>query len=318
MTSRRWKTILAVVADPFAREQLAATKAARIAARTGARLTLFNSFMLPQPTGEALLDSPEQVLAAAIKQRRERLTALAAKLRGGARSVRVAVEWDYPAHEAIVRQVLATKPDLVVAESHRHGRIARWVLANTDWELIRACPTPLWFVRSAALPRKLRVLAAIDPRHAHAKPARLDDRLLAAARGIAATVNAEVGVVHAYEAPLTATPGTLMEPVRWPIAPGRGRALVGEVRRQVDRLADRFDVPAKQRFVEEGAPAEVLARVARSRKADVLVMGAVSRSLIERPVIGSTAERVIDHVDCDVFIVKPAGFRTPVERRRSR
>ena len=38
-------------------------------------------------------------------------------------------------------------------------------------------------------------------------------------------------------------------------------------------------------------------------------MGAVSRSLLARPVIGNTAERVIDHVDCDVFIVKPAAFK---------
>jgi universal stress protein E len=60
----------------------------------------------------------------------------------------------------------------------------------------------------------------------------------------------------------------------------------------------------------------VLPRLVATRKVDVLIMGAVSRSLLERPVIGSTAERIIDHVDCDVFIVKPAGFRTPVERGR--
>ena len=44
------------------------------------------------------------------------------------------------------------------------------------------------------------------------------------------------------------------------------------------------------------------------------MMGAVSRKLLARPVIGSTAERVIDHVDCDVFVVKPAGFKPRVKR----
>ena len=55
MNSRHWKSITAVIVDPFRREQLAATKAAAIAARCGARLTLFNTFRLPQPTPEAVL-----------------------------------------------------------------------------------------------------------------------------------------------------------------------------------------------------------------------------------------------------------------------
>jgi universal stress protein E len=230
----------------------------------------------------------------------------------------VAVEWDFPAHEAIVRQVLATKPDLVVAESHRHGRMARWLLANTDWELIRTCPVPLWFVRSDALPRKLRAMVAVDPRHTHAKPARLDDRLLEAARTIESDVGAQIEIVHAYEPPLSGASGTLLEPVRWPIAPERGRRFVDEVHRAVHRLADRYEIPEKHRLIEAGPTTDVLAELARTRKVDLMVMGAVSRSLIERPVIGSTAERLIDHVDCDVFIVKPAGFRTPVPRRERR
>lgn len=319
MPHASWKNILAVVADPFAREQLAATKAARIAARAGARLTLFNAFMIPQPAPDAPMDSSEQIIAAAIRQRRERLTKLAASLRAaGAPPIRVAVEWDYPTHEAIVRQVLASQPDLVIAESHRHGRIARWVLANTDWELIRACPAPLWFVRSAALPRRLRVLAAVDPRHTHAKPARLDDRLLAAARAIEAEVGARISIAHAYEAPLGGGASTLMEPIRWPLSAARARTYADEVRRGVERLADRYDIDPAARFILEGPTSEVLATLAKRLDVDVLVMGAVSRSLIERPVIGSTAERVIDHVDCDVFIVKPAGFRTPVRRARGR
>lgn len=31
-------------------------------------------------------------------------------------------------------------------------------------------------------------------------------------------------------------------------------------------------------------------------------------------VVTNTAERVIDHVDCDVLVVKPAGFKARVKR----
>lgn len=312
----RWKNIVAVVTNPLGREQLAATKAARIAARCGARLTLFNAFMVPQPAPPTGPTTSEQVIAAAVKQRRAQLSQIAAKVRdvGGPR-IRFAVEWDFPAHEAIVRHVLETKPDLVVAESHRQGRLARMVLANTDWELIRACPAPVWFARSGALPRSPRVLVAVDPRHTHAKPARLDDRLLAAANDLVGQLGGRVDLVHAYESPGRASRRFLQSP-REAAAAQYARQIAEEAARAVDRLGERHGVDASRRFMEEGRTVEVLPSVAARRKVDVLVMGAVSRSLLERPVIGATAERVIDHVECDVFIVKPAGFKTPVKRGR--
>lgn len=311
MTSKRWKSILVVVTAPFAREQLAATKAAAIARRCGGRVTLFNSFMIPQPVSDVPMDSQQQIIASAIRQRRERLHKLASSLRLSA-PVQCVVHWDYPAHEAIVRQVLEQKPDVVVTESHRHGRFARLVLANTDWELIRSCPCPVWFVRSPQLPRSPRLLVAVDPRHVHAKPARLDDRLLQAARGMAGQLDGSVAVVHAYETPASAMPGMLMEPVRLPIAPQRTREFVAKTTQSVQRLAQKYGISAAGCFIAEGSPANVIAAKVRQANTDVLVMGAVSRSMLLRPVIGNTAERVIDQVDCDVFVVKPAGFRSPV------
>jgi universal stress protein E len=38
--------------------------------------------------------------------------------------------------------------------------------------------------------------------------------------------------------------------------------------------------------------------------ADLLVMGAVSRSAVQRLLLGSTAELVLDFVPCDLLIVK--------------
>ena len=223
MNSRHWKSITAVIVDPFRREQLAATKAAAIAARCGARLTLFNTFRLPQPTPEAVLGSPKQNIAAATRQRLQLMEKLAARLARRGIAVQCVVEWDYPAHEAIVRHVLKHKPDLVVAESHRHGRIARWVLANTDWELIRGCPCPLWFVRSASLPAKQRVLVAVDPRHTNEKPAHLDDRLLTAAGSLTSQLQGEIDIAHAYRRPSNVTPGLLRAPVKRPLQAQRTR-----------------------------------------------------------------------------------------------
>ncbi len=313
MRTAQWKHIMVVVTDPFARDQWAAAKAATVARRTDAKVVLFNTFMVPQPVGDVAIDAHDRIIETAIEQRRERLGAIAAQVRLPA-STRCIVRWDYPIHEAIVRQVRRLKPDVLITDSHRHGRLARIVLANTDWELMRDCPCPLWFVRSAELPRSSRWLVAVDPRHTHAKPAKLDDRLIRTAQRAVAQLGGRVSIVHAYEAPLSATPGMLLEPVRLPIAPQRSRDFVAHTTHSVFKLAEKHGVNAKECIVREGEASNVIAAEAKRLRADVLMMGAVSRRRLARPVIGATAERVIDHVDCDVFIVKPAGFKIRAKR----
>ncbi|MFL2545895.1 MAG: universal stress protein [Candidatus Rariloculaceae bacterium] len=43
---------------------------------------------------------------------------------------------------------------------------------------------------------------------------------------------------------------------------------------------------------------------------DLIVMGAISRSGMDRVFLGNTAERVLDQLACDLLIVKPEGFTT--------
>jgi universal stress protein E len=309
----RWKTILVLVANPFASKQVAVTKAAAIAKRCGARVVLFNAFMVPQPVNDVPMDSREQIIASAIRQREQQLRNIASRshLPRGTQHI---VRWDYPIYEAIVRQVWKTRPDLLIADSHREGKLARWVLANTDWQLIRECPCPLWFVRSGELPRQLRLLVAVDPRHTHAKPAKLDERLLQAARTVERQLGARISLVHAYETPASAVPGMMMEPLRLPRAAERTREFVASTTASVAKLAGKYGLDGADCAIREGVAHHVIPDEARGRRADLLIMGAVSRSLLARPIIGSTAERVIDHVDCDLFVVKPAGFKSRVKR----
>ena len=103
-----------------------------------------------------------------------------------------------------------------------------------------------------------------------------------------------------------------MEPVRLPISPQRTRDFIAATTRAVTKLADKHRISALRGARGRGQQRDSVGGEPRS--SDILVMGAVSRSLLVRPVIGSTAERVIDHVDCDVLVVKPAGFKSHVKR----
>ena len=57
-------------------------------------------------------------------------------------------------------------------------------------------------------------------------------------------------------------------------------------------------------------------RMAEKLDADLVVMGAISRSTLKRIAIGNTAERVLGDLPCDVLVVKPKRFVTRVARTR--
>ena len=117
---------------------------------------------------------------------------------------------------------------------------------------------------------------------------------------------------------------------RWPAIAG-GRAAFKSVAAPVEaevhaayceqteaRVADLVraeKVPELRIHVEEGNAARTLPRFSKSVSADIVVMGAVSRSLPRRVLLGYTAEQVLDILDCDILIVKPPAFRCPVSPR---
>ena len=154
MPTQSWKAILVAVRDPGARKQIAIRKAARIAAASGARITLFHAFSAPFPLPDPMPSDPGAICA--------RLPNSGAtscrnwRARCARRVSRWSAKWSGISrrHTRSYATFWRDKPDLVVAESHRHSRVARWFLANSDWELIRECPCPVWFVKQERLAKK--------------------------------------------------------------------------------------------------------------------------------------------------------------------
>ncbi len=316
MSTGPWHSILVAVRDPGEPGQIAIRKAARLATASGARVTLFHAFSTAYPLPRPLPTNPGAILAAIARQKRALLQRLAKPLRKAGLRVNCEVAWDYPPAQAIVRQVLASKPDLVVAASHRRTRLARWFLANADWDLIRECPCPVWFVKSERLARRPLILTAVDPAHAHAKPSGLDDRLLATAGPLAQALDGRMAMIHVLDVTRLTPPVFLPAPPAEVLQPSA--ALQAQMRVAVARLAKRHGVSPDAVLLRQGVPAELVSATTAKLRADVLVMGAVSRSAMGSAFIGNTAEAVLDEVTCDLLVVKPRGFRTAVPRRRPR
>ncbi len=291
-------------------------KAAAVAKSRRCELRLVHVIAMPYAPSVDLRPALRQAARQIMDESERRLARLAKRpeLRGVA--VKTTVAWDHPAADGLVRLVLKHRPQMLLAESQRHNRLARVVLTNTDWELIRKCPCPLWISKSRAAGRAGPVLAALDPLHAHAKPASLDRLILRHALDVGDGRPARVLAVHAYSLP---APPVVVGPIEayWiGMSDEEVTQYESAIRKQIDRLTDSLRIPEANRLLVRGDPAGTLASVARKHRAAVVVMGAVSRSGLARLFIGHTAERVIDALDCDVLIVKPRGFRTSVGRRR--
>ncbi len=71
-------------------------------------------------------------------------------------------------------------------------------------------------------------------------------------------------------------------------------------------------LPGKNIHLIKGDAADVVPGRARALKADVIVMGTLSRTGIAGLLIGNTAEKILGEVDCSVLAVKPEGFHSPV------
>ena len=312
------RRILFAVRDPDGRRQPGVAKAAALARSLGATLELFHAIASPvfvgiQPlTGTSANAMRREVLAV----RKRRLEQAAAAVRGKGLEVTCTAAWDHPPHEAILRRARHIGADLIVAEAHRGSRKAAWLMQLTDWELLRNSGIPVLVLRNHRHYQRPVILAAVDPGHAHDKPRKLDDRILAQAQSLASALHGRVDVVH------VSNPDPLGFALLDPESGAGSLALSHEqlTRASAAVFADfarTHELPRARRHFLAGDPATVIPRRARKLRAAIVVMGAVSRSGLKRLFIGNTAERVLGALPCDVLVVKPERFASRV-RPKSR
>src|SRR5207237_910626 len=85
-----------------------------------------------------------------------------------------------------------------------------------------------------------------------------------------------------------------------------------DVESRMAELALRHHLPNMRTHLVDGDVAECLCSFARCDSIDIVAMGALSRSFVQRLMVGNTARRLLDELDCDVLIVKQPAFHTPV------
>lgn len=291
-------------------------RAAWLAGNVGAELELFVCYYNEYLSGDRLFDSPslEKARREVIGGHEKYLEKLAEPLRSSGLIVRTTATWDHPLYEGIVRRAHAIGANVVFKDTHHHAALTRALLTNTDWNLIRTCPVPLWLVKPHEIADKPVFMAAIDPLNQHDKPAALDDEIIVLSKMLAEEANGEVHAFHSYDpriAVATATANAYI-PVSLPFDEIEKQMHEQHEKRFIE-VTEFHGLDDKHAHLVAGVTHEELPIMAEKMHADVIVMGAVARNRWKRLFIGATAERTLEFVPCDLLIVKPDWFQTPVE-----
>jgi universal stress protein E len=307
--------ILCVV-DPTQTPQPALIRATWLARQSDASIHLLICYYNEFLSGARFMDSTslQEARAKAIEKYRLRLEDIADPLRASGLTVTTQVVWDHPLYEGIVRQAMEHEADVVFKDTHYHSALSRALFTNTDWSLIRTCPVPLWLVSPRDIFNKPNVIASVDPFNEHDKPAALDDQILIISNAIAEDINGKTHAFHAYDSriALSTASANAYIPVSLPLD-----EIEIEVRDQHQgrfvEVTNFHGIPEHRTHLVSGFAHEELPELAKELDAGLVVMGAVSRNGLKRLFIGATAEKTLPFLPCDLLIIKPHPFISPVE-----
>ena len=131
---------------------------------------------------------------------------------------------------------------------------------------------------------------------------------IGAATNLAGRFGATVHLVHVYDSSYPA--GFASIPAAVPtavpvLAPTIAAQVQAKRREDLKTLAAQFGISAKNSHLRDGAPAfDEICWVAREIGADLIVTPTRGRTGLKRVFLGSTAERVVQHSPCPVFVYR--------------
>jgi len=193
----------------------------------------------------------------------------------------------------IRRAITCHKPDLVVVGTRGRRGFERWVLGSVTEKLMRHCPVPLLVIGSNGATRMVppaiaRMVVTTDFSSGTADAMNY-------AFSIAGESQSKVTLLHIVNNAGGAAERKDREPVLRNIREQLEKLIPDEVRTWCDVRTQ----------VETGTPWRVILKKIQSEKPGLLVMNVHGKGMLERALVGSTADRVLRGSCCPVLLIPP-------------
>jgi universal stress protein E len=299
--------------DPTKEDQPALQRGIYLAKQYGASLTLF-LVVYNRGLVSNLFFSSEQLNAAKQgfinSKKRWVNTYLESAISAGV-NADIDIVWAKPIYEAINKKAEDDDYDLVIKSTHHHPTLNRIFFTPNDWQLLKTCKKPLIMAKSKDTSQYSNVMAAIDPSNRHKHSKELDPKILRAAREIASSTDAKAHAVHCYDpiayqlwTDIGIGMGAGMGPADFTMGQDNYDQYIEQLKKvneeSFTEALGQVNFPKEHLHLEEGYPESILPQLVEQYKIDLLVMGTSYHSGL----IGSTIEKILDNVNCDVMAVR--------------
>jgi nucleotide-binding universal stress UspA family protein len=220
---------------------------------------------------------------------------------------------------AIIREVLQNGHDLVMITAEDVKGLKNVLFGTTSMHLMRKCPCPVW-VFNPNKPKELKtILAAVNLTPFDDARNTLDHKIMELATSLAHREGCELLVIHTWTFALESH----VQSGRVSISRERLDEWIDNTRtihkralkRMLEEFLNKYEMEdlKHQVYLLKGIPGKLIPALAAAKDVDLIIMGTVSRSGVSGLLIGNTAERILNQVNCSVMTVKPDGFITPIQ-----
>jgi nucleotide-binding universal stress UspA family protein len=202
---------------------------------------------------------------------------------------------------AEIRQVIEkTKADLVVVGTHGSKGFERWLLGSVTEKLMRHCPAPLLVIggrkkAGTPLPEIGSILVTTD--FSDGTP-----EALKFAFSIAQESQAKIDLLHVVDEFVLIDPSS-----------GVRESTIDGIRKKLERLVPKAARAWRETrtTVATGTPYQSILKTAKKDKVGLIVMNVHGKGMLDRLLVGSTAERVVRGAECPVLLIPPKASENP-------
>jgi len=291
-----------VVVDFRQDEHFALPRALKLASKLGSEVTIvstaYESFIDFIPSASAI--DRRTIKEESLKLNTNHLKALVDELDIDGIEINYHSIWSSSIHTGLCHYIKENDFDLVAKTVRSHNALEKLLFTPTDWHLLRDTDTDILFVKNDRWPSSTNILGAIniDGDEAHVE---LNKKIIQTTVALAEICGSKANVLNVFP---------------WPIVQFEkfshlfdGKDLFLEIQKEHKTAVNEFvqsvaKINGKVVVAEGLEPEETLPEMVQSTRSELLVMGSVGRKGIKAAMIGNTAEKILDEIECEVLVLK--------------
>ncbi|MDP2283272.1 MAG: universal stress protein [Pseudohongiella sp.] len=279
---------LFVVIDPTSDKQPALDRAVNLARIGKSKVTAFSAVY---KAVDEMIDANSRRSGKRdfLKDWESKVKNLLAPYKKGGVKISSDTYWTADWYAAVSRAAMRADADLVIKSTFRHGKLHRLLHSTSDFTIMRHSPSPVLLVREGKPINGKLILAALDLESTDEGHIGLNNSVMKHAHELADFTGLPLHVIAATSR-----------------KPDFSHVLAGVEEQEGGvqaTLAHAFGVQTANFHLVKGAAQNVIPAQASELNADILVLGVSARSGIKGVMVGTTAKKVLDKLDCDVLAV---------------